>query len=93
MSQNLFDLKDQVALITGGSGVLGMVFARALAEQGAKIIIADIDEQRCKECAAEITKLAGEQALGLLLDVADQQGGHQRGGARRSHVRKSRHPD
>lgn len=72
MSQNLFDLKDQVALITGGSGVLGMVFARALADQGARIIIADIDEDRCKACAAEITKITGEQSLGVLLDVSDQ---------------------
>ena len=49
MSENLFDLKDHVALITGGSGVLGMVFARALADQGAKIVVADIDEERCDD--------------------------------------------
>jgi NAD(P)-dependent dehydrogenase (short-subunit alcohol dehydrogenase family) len=71
MGENLFDLKDQVALITGGSGVLGMVFARALADHGAKIVIADIDEERCKGCAAGITKESGRPSLGLLLDVSD----------------------
>jgi NAD(P)-dependent dehydrogenase (short-subunit alcohol dehydrogenase family) len=71
MGENLFDLKDQVALITGGSGVLGTVFARALADQGAKIVIADIDEERCKGCAAGITKESGKPSLGVLLDVSD----------------------
>ena len=71
MSQNLFDLKDQVALITGGSGVLGMVFARALADQGAKIVVADINEERCNASAAEITKESGKACLGVLLDVSD----------------------
>jgi NAD(P)-dependent dehydrogenase (short-subunit alcohol dehydrogenase family) len=71
MSEKLFDLKDHVALITGGSGVLGMVFARALADQGAKIVVADIDEERCETCAAEIAKESGKACLGVLLDVSD----------------------
>lgn len=72
MAQNLFDLKGHVALITGGSGVLGMVFAHALANQGAQIVVADIDEEHCKACAAEITKQSGQPALGVLLDVSDE---------------------
>jgi NAD(P)-dependent dehydrogenase (short-subunit alcohol dehydrogenase family) len=73
MSQNLFDLTDQVALITGGSGVLGMVFAHALADQGAQVVIADIDEERCTACAAQITDKSKRKSFGVLLDVSDPQ--------------------
>ena len=33
--KNLFDIKDQVVVITGGTGVLGKAIAAHLAEQGA----------------------------------------------------------
>ena len=59
-------------MITGGSGVLGTVFARALADQGAQIVIADIDEGRSIACAAEIAKSSGRRCLGISLDVSDQ---------------------
>ena len=59
-------------MITGGSGVLGTVFARALADQGAQIVIADIDESRSIACAAEIAKSSGRRCLGISLDVSDQ---------------------
>ena len=37
--KNLFDVKDHVVVITGGTGVLGRAIAKYLAEQGAKIAI------------------------------------------------------
>lgn len=36
---NLFDIKDNVTVITGGTGVLGRAIARYLAINGAKVII------------------------------------------------------
>ena len=37
--KNLFDIKDNVVVITGGTGVLGSCIGEYLAEQGAKVVI------------------------------------------------------
>ena len=41
------DLKDKVAVVTGGGGVLCGMFARALAACGAKTAILDLRKERC----------------------------------------------
>jgi len=67
---NLFDLADRVAVITGGTGVLGREFARALAERGARIVLADLDQGRCDESAAEISDAHKTTCLGISTDVS-----------------------
>ena len=48
---NLFSVKDQVVVITGGTGVLGKAIAAHLAEEGAKVVILRSEERRVgKEC-------------------------------------------
>ena len=69
---DLFDLTGRVALITGGTGALGMVFARTLAEYGSHIVLIDIDHERCNQCAGEISNAFGHRALGLRCDVSDR---------------------
>jgi NAD(P)-dependent dehydrogenase (short-subunit alcohol dehydrogenase family) len=68
-----FDLSGRVALITGGSGLLGSQHARALAEIGANVVIADIDVERAE---AEVAQVRAEfprvQAMALRLDVTSQ---------------------
>lgn len=70
---NSFDLSGRVALITGGSGLLGSQHARALAEIGASVVIADIDMERAE---VEVAKVRAEfprvQAIALGLDVTSQ---------------------
>ena len=39
MSQNIFNIRGKVALVTGSTGALGFTFARGLAENGAKVIL------------------------------------------------------
>lgn len=57
----LFDLTGKVAIVTGGAGLLGAQFSRTLAEAGARVILADIDEEAAKRQAASI--VAGLQSL------------------------------
>jgi len=45
---NLFDLTGRVALITGGAGLLATEHAIALAEQGATVILADFNQEKCQ---------------------------------------------
>ncbi len=42
---NLFDIKGKVVVLTGGCGVLGQTIARYLAEQGASMVILDMNEE------------------------------------------------
>ena len=57
--QNLFNIKDNVTVITGGTGVLGRAIAKYLALEGAKVIILGRNEDVGKEIADEISALGG----------------------------------
>jgi len=67
-----FDLSGRVAIITGGSGLLGRQHADALAELGAIPVLLDVDARRAGEAAAEISERHGVPALGLLCDITDE---------------------
>jgi 3-oxoacyl-[acyl-carrier protein] reductase len=62
-------LKDKVAIITGGARGLGREFAIRFVKEGAKVTICDILE--CKQTAAEIKALGG-QVLALQTDVTSE---------------------
>ncbi|MEV8228203.1 SDR family oxidoreductase [Streptomyces sp. NPDC079167] len=60
-------LKDRVYIVTGATRGLGNATARALAADGAKVIISGRDEKTAAEAAAEL----GPDAVGLAADNAD----------------------
>jgi NAD(P)-dependent dehydrogenase (short-subunit alcohol dehydrogenase family) len=70
MSENLFDLSGQIALITGTSRGLGQYFARALARAGADIAMTSRDRSTLADFAKEIGSL-GRQTFSTELDVRD----------------------
>jgi NAD(P)-dependent dehydrogenase (short-subunit alcohol dehydrogenase family) len=57
---NLFDIKDNVTVITGGTGVLGRCIAEYLALNGAKVIILGRKEEVGKEIANKIVAKGGQ---------------------------------
>ena len=65
-----FDMTGQVAIVTGGPGLLGKEFCRTLAEAGAAVVVADINEVGA-EAAAETLVKDGYQALGVRTDVTN----------------------
>jgi NAD(P)-dependent dehydrogenase (short-subunit alcohol dehydrogenase family) len=71
MTTPLFDLTDQVALVTGTSRGLGQYFARALARAGADLILTSRDKNSLLPFVAEIESL-GRRAVPLELDVRNQ---------------------
>src|SRR6478735_7819172 len=67
-AQELFDLTDKVAIITGGAGGIGIVYAEALCEAGAAVVIADVNAQAADEAAAGLVA-KGHKAVGTVVDV------------------------
>ncbi len=67
-AQELFDLTDKVAIITGGAGGIGIVYAEALCEAGAAVVIADVNAQAADEAAAGLVA-KGHKAIGTVVDV------------------------
>lgn len=50
----MFELKDQIAIVTGGAKGIGKGIVKTLIEAGAKVVIADIDEAAAEQTAAEL---------------------------------------
>jgi len=63
-------LQDRVAIVTGGGNGIGRAYALALAAEGARVLVADLDGDAAAETARQI-EAAGGQALGTRTDVAD----------------------
>ena len=67
-----FDLTGRVAIITGGAGLLGRQHARAIADAGGHVVIADLSAGDADRVAAEITAATGITALGVAADITSK---------------------
>jgi len=66
------DLSGQVAVVTGGGGVLCSAMAKALAECGASVAVADLKREAAQRVADEITA-AGGTALAVACNVLERE--------------------
>lgn len=69
--ENLFDIKDKVVVITGGTGTLGRTISAYLAQQGAKIVIMG-RKAEVGNAIVEGIKEKGGEAMYLTTDVVKQ---------------------
>lgn len=67
----MFNLKNKIVLVTGGRRGMGRAHALALAVQGAKVAVTDVDEGECLGVIEEI-KSAGGEAICLKMDVSNK---------------------
>jgi gluconate 5-dehydrogenase len=67
--KNYFDLKGQVAVVTGCSTGLGVQMAKALANQGANIVAIARRQKLIEEVAAEIKETYGVETMAVVCDI------------------------
>jgi NAD(P)-dependent dehydrogenase (short-subunit alcohol dehydrogenase family) len=70
---DVLNLKDKVAVITGGAGIICSAMAKSLAEQGVKTVILDLNPEAAKNAARDIEKATGTASAGFKANVLDKE--------------------
>ena len=63
-------LQDKIAVVTGAASGIGLATARALAAEGARVVLADIDVEKGESAAAAL-RASGRQAEFAAVDITD----------------------
>lgn len=66
-------LEKKVAIVTGGAQGIGKAIAMSLANQGADVVVADLNMEKARGVAEEIAKEMGRGAIAIKTDVAHKQ--------------------
>jgi meso-butanediol dehydrogenase/(S,S)-butanediol dehydrogenase/diacetyl reductase len=64
-------VQDRVVIVTGGAGGIGAAACRAIAGEGGKVVVADLDESAAEAVAERIVE-AGGAAVSVGVDVTDR---------------------
>lgn len=70
--QSMFDLTGRVAIVTGGSGLMGAHHASILAAAGAHVVLLDLELTRPWTRAENLQQTYGQQCAGLAADVTSE---------------------
>src|SRR5215470_3570969 len=68
--QDLFNVNGHVALVTGAASGLGLAFAEVMAENGARVVLADVDVAGLERATARLTS-AGCAVEPAVVDIGD----------------------
>ena len=61
-------LAGKVALVTGATGGIGLSVCKSLAAQGVKIVVVDLNEEKCNALATELPT----ESAGFAINIADE---------------------
>jgi len=67
-----FSVKDRVIVITGALGFLGSTYAEGFSQDGANVVVVDLDGARCRQRAEEVAEKYGTRPLGLDCDITSR---------------------
>jgi NAD(P)-dependent dehydrogenase (short-subunit alcohol dehydrogenase family) len=70
---SIFNLQDKVAVITGGSGVIGSAIAKGLLMTGAKVVIMGTSDEKLNLKLDELKESGGREVIGLKCNVLDEE--------------------
>ncbi|HJV47613.1 MAG TPA: 3-hydroxybutyrate dehydrogenase [Bacillota bacterium] len=65
-------LEQRVALVTGAASGIGLEIARGFAREGAKVVIADLNEEACQQATKELQE-HGHQAIPVVCNVTNEE--------------------
>ena len=66
-------LQDKIALVTGGAQGLGAAICLRLAQEGADVVVADLNVEGAETTAAEIAAQTGQRTLAVKVDVTNEE--------------------
>jgi NAD(P)-dependent dehydrogenase (short-subunit alcohol dehydrogenase family) len=67
-------LRGKAVVLVGGAGLLGKAFGEALLHHGAQVVLADLDEARCRTACQELaTKVPGTCPMAEVVDITSRE--------------------
>lgn len=69
----MIDLSGRIAIVTGGASGIGRGISAVLAQQGAVLVIADLNEAAAQQAAAELAASTGQESHAVEVDVTSRQ--------------------
>ncbi len=70
---NLFDLSGQTIVLVGASGLLGQRYSESLSENGANVVLADLNFSECKKLESKLKKKFDVNPLAIKVDITKKQ--------------------
>lgn len=65
--------ENRVAIVTGAASGIGLATANRLASEGARVVVADLDEEKVQAVAAHLKKCGAPDAIGVVCDVSKEE--------------------